>query len=491
MLELRRQTTHGRTRLVYACPTGGGKTVVAAAIVAASRPVPLLFVAHRIELIDQAVRQIQAAGVERVGVIRADDHRTDPGALVQVASKDTLVRRKLPPAEIVIIDECHRSMGAGYQRIIAGYPDALVIGLSATPWRLDGKPLGDTYEALVQTVQYSDLIANGSIVAPVLYSTRVSPDLSKVRTRQGDYAIDELETAMTDAQVVGSVVEEWRAHSGGRRSVVFACTVRHSQAIVSQFVAASVRAAHLDGETPLDERRKILADLEAGRLEVVSNVGVLCEGWDQPPVKCISLARPTQSLSLYMQMAGRSLRPWEGVVPVIIDHGRNVDRHGLPHEDRDWDLSAGVKPKAARAKLRTCPSCFAVVQKNPCEVCGFQTPIVSREVRVDETRALEKREQDPRVMFFERQLEMARRKGFKPGYAGAKFLEKFGSWPPWSWSERAKAAFASDEGWQQRQAARAIESAYWKEQNAKKQTETVETVDETSEERGAFDDLYH
>lgn len=478
---LRDHTVAGRQRLVYACPTGGGKTVVAASIVASSRPHPVLFVAHRIELIDQAVRQIQAAGVERVGVIRADDHRTDPGAAVQVASKDTLVRRRLPEARIVIIDECHRAMGAGYQRIIAGYPDDIIIGLSATPWRLDGRALGDTFEALVQTVQYSDLIASGAIVAPVVYSTKVDPDLKTVHTRQGDYALDELETAMTDVKVLGSVLEEWRAHSEGRRSVIFACTIAHSQAIIAQFQGAGVRAAHLDGETPLDERRRILAALETGDLEVVSNVGVLCEGWDQPSVKCISVARPTQSLSLWMQMSGRSLRPWGDLKPVIIDHGRNVDRHGLPHEDREWDLLTGVKPKAERIKIRTCPACFAVVQKNPCEVCGHQTPVVVREVKTDETQKLEQRGQDPRVLYFERMVEQARSRGFKPGYASAKYKEKFGQWPPWSWGEKTKRMFAEDEGWQQRYKKHQVEKEYWQNLNKQKEEkgEIVETVDET------------
>lgn len=490
---LRKHSIEGRRRLVYAAATGSGKTVVAASIVASSRPLPLLFVAHRIELIDQAVRQIQAAGVERVGVIRADDHRTDYGASVQVASKDTLIRRRLPPAEIVIIDECHRAMGAGYQRIISGYPDAIIIGLSATPWRLDGRALGDTFEALVQTVQYSDLIAQGAIVAPIVYSTKIDPDLKKVHTRQGDYALDDLEVAMTDAKVLGSVYDEWRAHSDGRHSVVFACTIAHSQAIVARFQAEGVRAAHLDGETPLDERRKILEDLEAGALEVVSNVGVLCEGWDQPSVKCISVARPTQSLSLWMQMAGRSLRPWNGITPIIIDHGKNVDRHGLPHEDRQWDLLTGVKPKADRVKLRTCPACFAIVQKNPCEVCGHQAPVVVREVRVDETAKLEQRGQDPRLLYFERMVEQARSRGFKPGYASAKYKEKFEAWPPWSWSERVKKMHAEDEAWQQRQKTREAERDYWQRIHAEKEAKgaMVETVDEVpqEEEETAFGDL--
>ena len=475
---LRQHAAEGSRKMLLTLPTGGGKTVIASALVASARALGsgVLFIAHRLELIDQAVRQIGG----HCGVIRADDERTDPSATVQVATIQTLARRKLPEADIVIVDEAHRVMADSYQRILSAYPEAIIIGLTATPCRLDGRALGDTFEKLVQLVSYSELIELGSIVAPVVYSTRVAPQLEGIHTRQGDYAIDELEVAMTDAQVVGSVVDEWKTHAEGRPTVVFACTIKHSQAIVDQFRAAGVRAEHLDGETPIPDRRAILARLDSGETEVVSNVGVLCEGWDQPSVKCLSIARPTKSLALWMQMAGRVLRPPGS--PVIIDHGRNFDLHGPPHQDTTWDLLTGTKPKE-KSKFRTCPKCFAFVQKNPCELCGHFVEPVAREVRVDAGAKLEKREGDPRVLFFDRMLEQARTKGFKPGFAGAKFKDQFGQWPPWSWSERAKRAFAEDEAWQRRQATREREREFWKSQDKKE--EIVETVDET----GAFDDL--
>lgn len=460
---LRAAADAGLSRLLFQCPTGAGKTVVAAAVVSSARSLgsAALFVAHRLELIDQAVAQIAAWGVPRIGVIRADDERTDPGAPVQVATIQTLARRKLPHADIVIVDEAHRIMADQYQRVISAYPDAIIIGLTATPCRMDGKGLGNTFQKLISVVTYSDLIAIGSIVAPIVYGAHIEVDLSEVHTVQGDYKLDELNTKMVQPQVVGSVVDEWADNSMGRRSVIFAVTLEHSRALVASLQGAGARAEHLDGTTPLDERRAILGRLKAGPTQVVSNVGVLCEGWDMPEVKCGSIARPTKSLALFMQMVGRFLRPWGDVTPVLIDHGGNVMRHGLPHEDRVWTLETGGRV-IDRMKLRTCPGCYAFVTKNPCPLCGFAPPVEAREVRVDASVKLTKFDGDPRKLAFDRLVEQSRAKGFKPGYASAKWKEANGDqWPPRSWSDEAKNKFAADEEWQKRQRYRELEREHW------------------------------
>jgi superfamily II DNA or RNA helicase len=206
---------------------------------------------------------------------------------------------------------------------------------------------------------------------------------------------------------------------------------------------------------------------------------VLSEGWDQPSVKYLAVARPTQSVTKFLQMCGRVLRPWESITPIIVDHGRNVDRHGLPHEDREWDLLEGCKPHQDRAKLRVCPQCYAYVVENPCELCKHLAPPSPRKAIVADLRALlkERTNDDPRLAYFERQVEASRTKGFKPGYAGAKYKEKFGEWPPWSWSQKVKEVFAKDEAWQRRQMAREKEREFWKAHD-RQRGDMVECVDD-------------
>lgn len=493
---LRAQVQRGKRRILLVCPTGAGKSSIAAAIVASARQnfgARVLFFAHRLELVNQPVDRFAMYGVTEVGVIRADDARTNAMMPVQVATVQTLSRRDLPPADIVIVDEAHRTAGETYKKILAAYPEATIIGLTATPCRLDGKPLGDVFDAIEVVSSYSELIALGFLAEPTVYSTKQTPDLSKVHTRRGDFVESELETAMIEPHVVGNVVEEWLAHAERRRTVVYACTIAHSQAMVARFLEAGVRAEHLDGNTPEDERAAILERLRSGTTDLVSNCQVLTEGWDCPPVKCIVMARPTKSLALYMQCVGRALRPWNDIRPIVIDCGQNVDRHGLPHEDRVWSLTTEAK-RVNASRFRMCPACFAYVEKNPCELCGFSPPVEPRKIREDVDQKLEIRTllSDPRRTFYDAQVNRARSMGFKPGFAAAKFKEKFDNqWPPWSWSQETKAEFARDEEWQRRQVKREKERSYWQEQNAKAEAaeaETVETVDEV-EEGGAFDDL--
>lgn len=462
---LRSHVRAGRRRILLQLPTGGGKTVVAAAIIASARAnfgARVLFFAHRLELVDQTVRQLARLGVSDIGVMRGDDGRTNPSAPVQVATVQTLARRKLPVADIVFVDEAHRAAGLTYQRIIEAYPDATIIGLTATPCRLDGKPLGDVFDALELGGTYAELIADKFIVEPIVYSASVAPDLSDARTRMGDYAEEDIEEAMMTPHVIGNIVGEWQAHAEGRRTVAYAVTVAHSQAIVERFTTAGIPAEHLDGETPLRERAAILARIESGETLVVSNCGVLTEGWDCPPVKAVIMARPTKSLSLYMQCVGRTLRPWGNVTPIVLDHGGNVERHGLPTTDRIWSLSGIPQTDKAKSEHHVCKGCFAYVRKNPCELCGYLAPVVPREIR-EEAGVLKivNAESDDRRAFFLMHLERARVRGFKPGFASAQWKEKYLAWPPWSWSQEAKLAFADDDDWQRRNTDRELEKAHW------------------------------
>jgi superfamily II DNA or RNA helicase len=321
-----------------------------------------------------------------------------------------------------------------------------------------------------------------------------------VGTVAGDYHGGELETAMRAPHVVGDVVESWRKHAEGRRTVVFAVGVEHSRDLAERFELAGARVAHLDGSTPEDERAAILLGLELGRLDVVCNVDVLTEGWDQPKVKCAIMARPTKSLTKWMQCAGRILRPWGDQAPLILDHSGNVDRHGLPHEDREWSLDGQAKRKP-NGKLRVCPGCYGYVETSPCPLCGhsFAMAMVPRSLRtadgVMERVGAREVSVDPKRAQYDALVDEARRKGFKPGYASAKWKEKNGNvWPSWAWSQSTKADFARDAEWQARVSKRTKEREFWTAQSAAGESmndnaapdETETYVDEVE---GAFDGL--
>jgi DNA repair protein RadD len=460
----RKLVSEGYTRLLVVAPTGGGKMATAAAIMQSALRnfgASSLFVVHRKEVLDHCVRQLAGFGVTEVGVIRADDERTDSTQPIQVASKATLVRRDLPPADFVIVDEAHYSPDTT-REILHAYPHATVFGFTATPI---GDLGGELFQIIVQSATYKELIAAQWLAEePLIWGIERQVDLSTVATVAGDFEMGGLEHAMDQPQVTGDIVKTWLQHSGGRRTVGFACTIKHSLSIVESFQAAGVRAGHLDGTTPENERERLLAALDSGELQVLINVDVLSEGFDQPNLKYIISARPTLSLIKWIQQCGREMRPWNGVRPIIADHAGNTDRHGAPYLDRAWSLDKAPR-LVEKNPYRLCTKCFAYVKFSPCELCGFVAPVEERKVRENAAPALvEKKQEDIRRADFVAFVKTANVRGFRPGYASAKWKEKYHDWPPRSWGHEAARMFAEDKGWQFRQAKRENERAYWQSQ---------------------------
>ncbi len=471
--EIRAAMRAGKRRILLQLPTGSGKTLTSASMIASAvqrsaqrgKGERALFVAHRLELIDQTVATFARLGITSIGVIRAGDKRRDMSQPIQVASIQTLARRKqiVDDVRIVFVDECHRSASASYRAsLFDAYPNARFVGLSATPCRADGKPLGQHWDHLITGATYSQLITGGHIVEPLVYSTPVLADLSRVHTVAGDYNQEELEEAVNRRALIGNLLSEWQKRADGRRTVAFAVSVAHSIAIVEMFREAGVRAEHLDGETEEGERRAILARLASGETQMVSNVGVLCEGWDLPACKCLLLARPTKSLALFMQQAGRILRPFEGVSPILLDHAGNVDRHGLPHEDREWSLTDKPKPKGAMP-IKACPECFAMIPASlmVCPHCGheFPPPISAEPPPPMDHVELALRTingEDAQLAWFRREAAKARDRGWQPGAVMHKFRERFGVDPPREWWRPLKRASKADPEWQRKLAERTL-----------------------------------
>lgn len=371
----------GTKRILLVLPTGGGKTSIGAELArrSAAKGKHVLWLAHRTELIDQAHERLEAFTGEPVGVVKAG-RAAWTFSPIQVASIQTLLARGFSvQADVIIIDEAHRTEAAGYQKALEAYPEATVVGLTATAIRLDGKPLGDTYQAMVICSSPEELVAEGFLMAPRIWAPS-KPDLEgvKVNAKTGDYNRLRLAEAMDKAHLVGDVVEHWLRLARGRRTVVFASSIEHSRHLAEAFTKAGVWAEHLDGATDDDERRLILARLARHELDVVVNFGVLTEGWDCPGCEVLVLARPTKSLGSYLQMVGRVLRPAPGKTEaLVLDHAGVVMDLGWPTASREWSLDGKVPP-AAGAQVRTCLQCYAVVQASEhpggCPCCEAPWP---------------------------------------------------------------------------------------------------------------------
>lgn len=392
-IEAARQLIREHPRLLLVLPTGGGKTVIAALVIrgAVAKGRRVLFLAHRREIVAQSFWKLVDAGVpeEAIGVMMADGIIPDregkpynakrPLAPVQVASVQTLARRAKPKADVVFVDECHHAIATSYTTLTDRYTaeGARVVGLTATPCRADGRGLKGQFDHLHVIAPPSQLIAAGYLSEPEVWAVK-APDLSGVEVLAGDYNQEQLGAAMDTVALCGNIVAEYQRLGGDRTGVVFAVNTAHSRHIAERFVAAGIPAEHLDGTMDSTTRDGILRRLASGETRVCVNCAVLTEGWDLPRAKYLALARPTKSLSLYVQMSGRVLRPWQGVVPVIVDHGGCTDEHGLPHEDREWELDAKKGKDPGKKKARRCPNeeCGRVVPQGVrvCPSCGYCWP---------------------------------------------------------------------------------------------------------------------
>ncbi len=381
-------------------------TVVAGHIidVTVKRGKRCLFLAHRKELIDQISALLDFAGIPH-GVIMAGHWRYRPDEPIQVASIDSLMSmracpsckglpelirtcnvcggagaersRPLPPAEFIVIDEAHRAMGAQYQALIAFYPSAQILLITATPWRLDGKGLGTIVKKMIVVADMRELIAQKHLLPIRLFRAEDEPNLNGLAIRHGDYKTDELAGVMRQSKLIGNVVDHYIELANKERAIAFATNVAHSLDLTERFIQAGIAAEHLDGTMTKTKREQILARFKSGETRVVSNCDVLVEGVDIPSLHCVILARPTKSITRYLQQVGRAMRPFKGQeYCLVIDHAGCRREHGRPDDFREWSLED--RRVTGRAKEKTvsepeaCPQCGLDLVRKICARCSPQ-----------------------------------------------------------------------------------------------------------------------
>ena len=340
----------------------------------------------------------------------------------------------------VAVHNCHSSISPSYQKILKAYDQSkVVIGLTATPTRQDGRGLGEFYDAIIPTVGIAELIDKGKLV-PFRYFAPSKPDLDNIPLVAGDYNLGELERRTNKPKLVGDIYQNWAEICPERSTIVFATSVAHSIALENQFRSNGVEAVHIDAKTNHDIRSAAFDAFTGGELQVIVNVGIACEGTDLPIASCIVLARPTKSLGRFIQMGGRGSRLYPGKHDCcILDFAGCLEEHGLLEWPHEWSLDgkARVWSKAERVNKEKgamkCQVCNRVLEEGiVCPDCGSVMKRHGKPIEVEEGILKEIGKTDSVVdkrIFWGMLLRWARFKEYSPGWCAHKYKEKFGVWP--------------------------------------------------------------
>ncbi|MFZ9559255.1 MAG: DEAD/DEAH box helicase [Vulcanococcus sp.] len=424
---LRGAFAQGRRAPLLVLPTGGGKTVCFCYVAeqASAKGRRALVLVHRQELLRQCSAALDRLGVQH-GLIAAGC-RFAPYS-VQVASVQTLVRRmdRLPwQPDLIIVDEAHHAVAGSWRKVLDRYSSSRVLGVTATPVRLDGKGLTDVFDSMVIGPTIADLTAMGFLSPTRIYAPPTKLNLKGIRTRGGDYDAKQVAEAMDAPSITGDAVEHYRRICPGVPAIAFCATVDHAKHVAEQFRAAGFRAESLDGSMDSSTRARLIDDLGCGRLNVLTSCEIVSEGTDIPVVTAAILLRPTKSEGLYLQQVGRVLRPAEGKShAIILDHVGNVLTHGLPEEDREWSLDGTKKREGKKApSVRQCPKCFAAHLPAPnCPACGHQYVGERREIQevagelieLDRTMVTrQRRREQGSAQTLEQLIQLGRQRGYK------------------------------------------------------------------------------
>ena len=436
---IRQAFAEGAKAPLVVAPCGFGKTVLFSAMAesAEKRGRRVLIICHRIELVDQIVATLAEFGV--VPEIIAAGYKRQSGRghseprHVAVASVQTLVRRidDYAPPTLIIIDECHHAVSPTWTGIIRKFPNAKIMGVSASPLRLDGRGLGTMFDRLIVGPSVKELTADG-LLAPARIFAPPTVDTSGLHVRMGDFKTEEADALLDTPAITGSALSHYRQHANGLPALVFCTSVAHAHHVAEQFRKDDISAIALDGGTDKDLRRMALADFKRGAIKVITQCEIATEGWDLPGVHCGIFLRPTQSLGLWIQMTGRCSRLSPGKThAILLDHTGNCQRLGMPDEDREWTLEgdADKRKKKPAPGIRVCAKCFAAspARASVCVECGVAFEVKPRQqveekegelVELTAEQIAKKRERREQGRAHDRQalMEIARIKGRNPAW---------------------------------------------------------------------------
>ena len=403
--DARQSLADGNKSVLLVAPTGGGKTIMLSYICkkAVLKGKRVLIIAHRQELLEQISGALTQFKIKH-GFIAAGLNENNDS--VQVASAQTLVRRlaKAPAFDLIIIDEAHHAAkGNTWFKCLEHYKRSTKLGVTATPCRLSGEPLKQIFSDMVLGPSTRCLITDGFLSSYRYFAPPSNLDLSGVRRLGGDYNKKDLEEKVKKTRVIGDVVSHYKKLVDGKRAVAFCVTVAHATLVTNAFIDEGISSAVLHANLAKHVRKNLVENFRDGKILVLTNVGIVSEGFDLPAIDAVLLLRPTQSLSLFLQQVGRSLRTYPGKkFAYIIDHVNNLGRHGMPCDDREWSLESSLevppqKKLEQMMSIKTCAKCLAVnlSTNQSCAYCGteFKTKKDVIEVTDDELTEILDREQ--------------------------------------------------------------------------------------------------
>lgn len=438
-----RQSMRYYKRVLMQSATGSGKSVMAAYMIAASRAKGSrsVFIVPRRELMNQMSETFSKFHIPHSFV--APKRPFNQHAYSHIVSLQSL-KKKLPlmhRPNIVFVDETH--FGTNLLNEIIEYYTALgcfIVGLSATPMKMDGTGLECWYDNMVCGKSIKWLIENKRLSRYRAFAPS-HVDLAALRSSGGDYARGQLDERMSDSFVIGNAVDHYKKHAMGKLNIAFCAGIKSSELTAEKFRSEGVPAMHVDGKTPVHELKRIIRAYANRELMVLCNSDLLTFGFDlassagvDVTVECMSDLRPTKSLPLQLQKWGRVLR-YKDEPALIFDHANNFDPvtgHGLPSSDREWTLASRDKEERGEREIdipvRQCPKCYRAHEPAPsCPTCGYIYPVQSREVKEhegeleeirleEEKKKKRKRMEVGRAETYEDLREIARERGYKPGW---------------------------------------------------------------------------
>lgn len=372
----------GNRKVILWALMGAGKTTMAAWMIqrALDYGFPTMFVVRGRELVKNASETLDRYGIPH-SINMAGHWRYDQKKLIQVCSVDTLKSRNNYPFKdkepLIFLDEAHKD----YSGMFEQYPDGFFIGMTGTPFTDMS-----AYHAYVQPIEGYELRDQGYLVPEKIYCPHII-DVSAVKIKAGDFEKKQLNSVVTNSAVVGNVVQDYITYGEYRPAVCFAVSVEHSLQLKQAFNDAGIKAVHCDAESTDKERKAARDGIVDGSINVICNVDIFSVGWDCPSISCIILARPTWSLTWYMQAIGRGLRSHPGKSNcIILDNAGNVFRHSIPYRIREISLEKPDKRKSRKMdqRVQTCEECFMVFdpeESDHCPSCGWMIPKKIREVK--------------------------------------------------------------------------------------------------------------
>lgn len=374
----RKAFRYGKRVLVVA-PCGAGKSYIFSAM-AQNTKGDVLVLVHRRELKEQHEKLFRDLGITNA---RVNTYQTERNRLGQYQTP-----------KLLIVDEAHLSRSQSWSEIIEFY-DTYTVGLTATPIRLDGKPLGSIYNSMVQGITTKELIQQKRL-APYEYYAPVTVDTDNLRVQAGDFLLKDLEKLMNDRAIYSDALKSWEKIAPGEKTIAYCVTIEHAKQTAELFAAAGYPAMEIDGNTPTKKRDQIMQDFRDGKITVLCNVGIISEGVSIDDVNVTLLLRPTDSHALYWQQAMRCMRYQPGKTAVVIDCVGNYTRNPLFDADVEWSLTKSIKKetrtdKNGDFKIRTCKECFMVFPTAPvCPFCGAAYALEPKEIKAHEEIQLER-----------------------------------------------------------------------------------------------------